>query len=310
MLLKLKALSHYDGDKETRFGDCILLYDDTSLVVYDCGHERHAEAVSEFLQGKTSIASVSVVVSHDHEDHTGGIEKLFEFLSDTKHNVTVYTSLYLRDARAVLDILDNGSTLPATKEHILKIFDNIAAIVNAASELNFTVENAKIGTDVSGTTCKIVGPTENEFAEVVAHAVETDGDGNIDGETVMNAASIQMTCKLDDNKTAFLCGDATPKYLHGIVKYQIIQLPHHGKLSSAEAVFDKIPKETIPNYTFLVSDNTGNNNGGADELMSSNIRIGKIIKNTKLDGNIKLGSAPVYATAQEASKRYGICAGL
>lgn len=35
--MKLKALSHYDNDMDTRFGDCILLYDETSLVVYDCG---------------------------------------------------------------------------------------------------------------------------------------------------------------------------------------------------------------------------------------------------------------------------------
>lgn len=46
--MKLKALSHYAGDTDTRFGDCILLYDATTLIVYDCGNERHAEEVEKF----------------------------------------------------------------------------------------------------------------------------------------------------------------------------------------------------------------------------------------------------------------------
>lgn len=41
--MKLKALSQYDGDKDTRFGDCILIYNNSSLIVYDCGHIKHAE---------------------------------------------------------------------------------------------------------------------------------------------------------------------------------------------------------------------------------------------------------------------------
>ena len=58
--MKLKALSKYDGDVDTRYGDCIMLYDDTSLIVYDCGHSRHAEEVEDFLTGKRSaIASQS-----------------------------------------------------------------------------------------------------------------------------------------------------------------------------------------------------------------------------------------------------------
>ena len=48
--MKLKALSHYNGDMDTRFGDCILLYDTTSLVVYDCGHIQHTEEIKKFLR--------------------------------------------------------------------------------------------------------------------------------------------------------------------------------------------------------------------------------------------------------------------
>jgi hypothetical protein len=42
--MKLRALSNYDNDRETRFGDCILLYDNGNLVIYDCGHSRHKDA--------------------------------------------------------------------------------------------------------------------------------------------------------------------------------------------------------------------------------------------------------------------------
>lgn len=53
--MKLRALSSYDGDKDTRFGDCILIYDNSTLIVYDCGHERHANEVKNFLQKNYSI---------------------------------------------------------------------------------------------------------------------------------------------------------------------------------------------------------------------------------------------------------------
>ena len=90
-------------------------------------------------------------------------------------------------------------------------------------------------------------------------------------------------------------------------KYANIQLPHHGKLSSAEAVFDKI-EDNIASHVFIVSDNTGNTNGGSDDLMASDVIKGKIIKNTKIIGDISVG-VPVYATVNDARKDYGICSG-
>ena len=48
--MKLQALSHYDDDMDTRYGDCIMLLDDTSLIVYDCGHQRHADEVEAYLE--------------------------------------------------------------------------------------------------------------------------------------------------------------------------------------------------------------------------------------------------------------------
>lgn len=44
--MKLKALSNYDGDKSTRFGDCILIYDLTSMIVYDSDTESTLNTLS------------------------------------------------------------------------------------------------------------------------------------------------------------------------------------------------------------------------------------------------------------------------
>lgn len=264
--MKLKALSHYNGDIDTRFGDCILLYDSTSLVVYDCGHVQHAEEIERFLCKNTSISQVHIVISHNDSDHIDGIESLMEYLHNKEYDVTVYSSLYLKSARKVLELLNDGRrTLPATKQHILEIFDNIKNIVEKAQEYGFSIKNATIGTKVlSG---NIVGPTEDEFAGVVAQAIEDDKIAKIDGETVMNAASVQLKYKLDNAEVVLLCGDASPAYLHHLDNYNLIQLPHHGKLDNAKEIFNALKDSYGKNY--LVSDNTGSGatSGGSDKLV-------------------------------------------
>ncbi|WP_066715150.1 MBL fold metallo-hydrolase [Clostridium sp. Marseille-P299] len=264
--MKLKALSHYDGDKDTRYGDCILLYDNVSLIVYDCGHTRHAQEVEKFLEANSLISQVHIVVSHNDSDHTNGVIELLEYLYDEQYTVTVYSSLYLKSARKVLDVLDDERrTLPATKKHILEKFDNIKEIVEKAQEYGFTVKDAAVNTKVA--TGTIAGPTEDEFVEVVAQAIEDDSVTKIEGETVMNAASVQLKCELDGTQTILLCGDASPSYLHNLDSYEIIQLPHHGKLDDAQRIFEEL-KDSY-SKTYLVSDNTGSGatSGGSDNLV-------------------------------------------
>lgn len=264
--MKLKALSHYNGDMDTRFGDCILLYNSTSLVIYDCGHVQHADEVENFLCKNALISNVYIVISHNDSDHTDGVNRLMEYLHNNRYDVTVYSSLYLKSARKILDLLDDGRrTLPATKQHILETFDNIKDIVEKAQAYGFLVENATIGTKVlSGS---IVGPTEDEFAAVVTQAIEDDKVTKIDGETVMNAASVQLKYKLDNAETVLLCGDASPAYLHHLDNYDLIQLPHHGKLDNAIEIFDALRDSYSKNY--LISDNTGSGatSGGSEKLV-------------------------------------------
>ena len=269
--MKFKAMSHYDGDTDTRFGDCILLYDNTSLIVYDCGHSKHAEAVESFLLSNSLITTVHIVVSHNDSDHTSGVCELLEWLHGrNKYTVSVYTHQYLKYVDIILDKIDDGRrNRESLKKALLAEFDNIAAIIKAARDYGFSRIEALSETNVGD--CMVVGPTIDEFTDVAAQAVDSRVDNNIgDGhaeETVMNAASVQLKCTLDNAKIILLCGDASPDYLKNLNTYDFIQLPHHGQLDDGKALFGKLkdPHSKI----YFISDNTGSGNtsGGSDTLV-------------------------------------------
>lgn len=269
--MKLKALSHYNGDMDTRFGDCILLYNSTTLVVYDCGHTKHAEEVELFLQTNIAISQINIVISHNDSDHTNGVCGLLEWLHERKkYNVNVYSHQYLKHVDIILDkISDKRRNRESLKKSLLAEFDNIKTIIESAQGYGFNTLEALEGTNIG--PCIIVGPTLDEFTDVAAKAVDSRESNNIgEGhaeETVMNAASVQMKCKLDNAEIILLCGDASPSYLHNLNSYHIIQLPHHGQLDDAQAIFDELSDPYIKSY--VVSDNTGSGmtSGGSDKLV-------------------------------------------
>ena len=270
--MKLKALSHYNDDMDTRFGDCILVYSSVSLIVFDCGHEKHAEAVKTFLQSNSLIKQIHIVISHNDSDHTNGVCGLLNWLKNHKeYSVNVYSHQYLKYVDTILDKVDDGRrTRESLKETLLAEFDNIKTIIETAQACGFTVTEAKKETSVDD--CTIVGPTVNEFTDVAARAVDNRvndkiGEGHAE-ETVMNAASIQLKCKLDNAAIILLCGDASPDYLHNLGSYDVIQLPHHGQLEDAQAIFEKLQGYSY-NKDYLISDNTGSSaaSGGSDKLV-------------------------------------------
>lgn len=270
--MEIKALSHYDGDKDTRFGDCILIFNNSSLIVYDCGHTKHAEYVRSFLQTKPTITSVHVVVSHNDSDHTNGVCELLEYLSlSNKHTVKVYTHQYLKYVDTIINKIDDGRrNRESLKRALLEEFDNIKKIIEKAQELDYPTVEALKGVDVG--YCTIVGPTVGEFTDVAAKAVDNREKNTIGEdyaeETVMNAASVQMKCILDNGDSVLLCGDASPDYLKNIAAYDIIQLPHHGQEDNARAIFGKLDGDAFCK-AYLISDNTGSakNSGGSDDTV-------------------------------------------
>jgi metal-dependent hydrolase (beta-lactamase superfamily II) len=269
--MKLKALSHYGGDMNTRFGDSILLYDSTSLIVYDCGHMKHAEEVEAFLQSNSLISQVHIVVSHNDSDHTDGVCGLLDWLhGKNKYTVSVYSHQYLKHVDTILDKIDDGRrNRDSLKQSLLAEFDNIKTIIESAQAFGFPAVEALSG--ISVVNCTIAGPTIDEFTDVAAKAVDSRvgnniGEGHAE-ETVMNAASVQLKCKLDNAETILLCGDASPAYLHNLDSYDIIQLPHHGQLDDAQAIFEK--QKDPYDKKYFISDNTGSGatSGGSDKLV-------------------------------------------
>jgi len=70
-----------------------------------------------------------------------------------------------------------------------------------------------------------------------------------------------------------------------------VDLPHHGKPSLADEIFERADKNN--DITYIVSDNTGSSNGGSDNLNAK----GHKVKNTT-NGDITLSSEsakPSYA---------------
>lgn len=265
--MKLKALSHYNGDMDTRFGDCIMISSSTQMIVYDCGHKKHAMAVSDYLRDHSLIEEIHIVVSHNDSDHTDGIIPLLDYLFDNGYKTTVYTSLYLKHVLKVEELLDDGRrNKKSICDHILELFDNIANIVEKAEEYDFPVYDATEGTYVASAV--IVGPSEEEFIEVVAKAVEEDGSGTVNGETVMNAASIQMKITLGNQNKVLLCGDASPQFLKKLNMYDVIQFPHHGQYEDGIEILKQLGENSY-HKAFLISDNTGSSDtsGGSKELV-------------------------------------------
>ena len=92
-----------------------------------------------------------------------------------------------------------------------------------------------------------------------------EGD-TIDGETITNAASVQISLTIGSAKL-LLTGDCAPEAIpdsEDLSEYSHIQLPHHGKPSLAEKLFERIGQNN--DMIYVVSDNTGNSNGGSDDL--------------------------------------------
>lgn len=298
--MKLKALSHYNGDTDTRFGDCIMISNSTQLIVYDCGHDNHAEAVGNFLRNNTSVKEVHIVVSHNDSDHTDGIIPLMDYLASEGYETTLYTSLYLKHASEVERLLDDGRrNKKSICDHILEIFSNIAEIVEKAQEYGFSVKDAIKGVTLA--TAEIVGPLEDEFVEVVAKAIEEDGTGTINGETVMNAASVQLKFTLDNQNKVLLCGDAAPQYLKNLNSYDVIQFPHHGQYKDGVEILDCLGDESY-SKEYLISDNTGSGktSGGSGELVGYMKEENYKTAYNTLNGIVSL---PIQSTASSTTTK-------
>ena len=120
----------------------------------------------------------------------------------------------------------------------------------------------------------------------------------LDKETVINAASVQLSIAFGTSKM-LLTGDSSTDAIQENVKtHQIIQIPHHGRLDHAEDLFEikKYDKDTV----YLISDNKGSSSGGSEELISKGKNKGHTIFNTRTEDTKTINS-----TTYQKSYRMG-----
>ena len=304
--VKFMGASGYTGKENGQYGDCVMLFDESKkyLILYDCGSEQHADEVLEFMDAN-DITKVDIILSHNDSDHFDGIPKLIE---EDKVG-RIFTTLLLKYVNNILEELDDDRrTREATKVRILKLYDNIKEL--SGCDLKDIYENASELPD----GISFMGPDLDTMIKAVSKAVKKDDTSvQIDNETVVNSTSLQIEVAVQGGRKLLLLGDTSVKNVTCDLKeYRYIHLPHHGKLASAEAIFDKIindKKGNIGNHTFVVSDNTGITNGGSDDLMASKKHKTKEIKNTKKDGSIEF-AIKTFASVSIARENYGLCDGL
>ena len=268
--MKVKFLSaKYYSDPSKNNGDCILIDTGSELVVYDCGCEEHAQRVLNYMQQR-GYQQVKVVLSHNDADHFDGIPYLIERGAVS----AVYTLLLLKYKDELLNRIGDGRlTRDSIARRIEEIYANIYSLSGSVT-LKDMFEDTYVASGVT-----IFGPDKDYALDAVAKRIDGRESDNIDKETIVNAVSTQLSVAYGGNKL-LLTGDSSfPAIENAVRTHNAIQLPHHGKLDQAEEIFDAKNNSTI----YYVSDNTGDSNGGSDDLRKQHPR-GHVIYNT-LDGD-------------------------
>lgn len=193
-----------------------------------------------------------------------------------------------------MDRIDDGrKTKDSVSDQILELYDNIAQLSGAPIE-DIYEHPEDICPGVS-----IVGPDFEYMLDTVAKRLDGRESNIQDGETAVNATSIQVSVAIGTHNV-LLCGDCSFASIENKVRnYDCIQLPHHGKAKQANEIWEK--KWNQAKDFYVVSDNTGSTNGGSDKLNT----VGHRVFNTKHNGNIKVSSIMFSSTAVSTGRTLG-----
>ena len=257
------------------YGDCFIINTGTELYLYDCGSVEHAKRVLDYMN-KKGYDKVTIILSHNDSDHFDGIPYLWEQGVIDR----IYTVLLLKYSKEIQNLINDGRrSKDGIKEAIKNKYDNINEL--SGYPLYDIYED---GHDLCD-EIEIVGPDKEDMLETVARDLDPRESDTTFGETNVNATSIHLEINMF-NRKILLCGDAPFERIENIVSdYDAVQLPHHGKASIADEIFKKMNYNVQVRY--IVSDNTGNSNGGSDDLK----REGHLISNTKDMGDIDIDAS-------------------
>lgn len=184
---------NYDNSETTNYGDCILINTGSELIIYDCGHEKHADAVIDYMS-QNGFDKAKLILSHNDSDHFDGILKLLE---EDKISV-IRTTLLLKYKDKILKKIDDGrKSRDSVAEQILNLYDNIAQLSGAPLE-DIYEHPEDLCSEVS-----IVGPDFDYMIETVAKRLDGREGDTVDGETAVNATSIQAKVKIGVHSLLF-----------------------------------------------------------------------------------------------------------
>lgn len=271
MKIKMLTATNYEDATSKNYGDCTIIDDDNIIVIYDCGSQEHAQRVIEYVN-ETGIEKVIVILSHNDTDHFQGIITLIEAGVVS----CVYTTLLFKYIDEIYELIEDGRvTKNSVKENIEDAYNNIYSLSGQVKLKDIYQDDFKFE------NIEIIGPNKNFMLEVVAKGLSPNESDTYNGESITNATSIQVQVKIGDN-SILLCGDSSFEPLEETIeRCNIIQLPHHGKPELAEKIFNK--KDAFKTK-YIISDNTGNSNGGSSDLKTK----GENVVNTKKDGDIEI----------------------
>ena len=264
-------------------GDCILIDTNSELVIYDCGCEEHANRVIDYMD-KHHYSKAKLVLSHNDSDHFDGIPHLIEAgkISD------VYTLLLLKYKDDLLEKINDKRITRDSLRRISEIFANIYSLSGKVVLKNI-FSDTFICNGIS-----IIGPDKEYALDAVAKRIDNRQGDTIDKETIVNAVSTQVKV-IVGTKNLLLCGDSSYEAIKNkLSDFSLIQLPHHGKKEQADRIFEQKGSVGI---TYYVSDNTGNSNGGSDDLPVQGYNIKNTLKGDQecSSNSVGLINAPVHS---------------
>ena len=253
--MKIYVLSSQQcEDSSKNNGDCFVIDNSKELVIYDCGCEDYANWVMDYMK-EHNYSKTKVVLSHNDDDHFKGIPVLV----DKEKTSEITTVLLLKYVDDILDIIDDGrKNRESLKRQIKDTYDNIEQL--SGHNLQDAFEHVEIAEGI-----KISGPGKDYILNAAAKGLDTTEGDTIDSSTITNATSIHLEISVG-NKKILLTGDSSFESVmkENLKEFKVIQLPHHGNADIGENIFEETKDDLEKQY--IISDNTGNSNGGSDKL--------------------------------------------
>lgn len=292
-MVKILSSKNYKEPSQD-YGDCIIFVEGKTAIIFDCGSKEHAERAIEILN-KNNIEKATVILSHNDDDHFKGIPHLI-----TEGRVDkLFTILFFEYIDEVLDTLGDGRRREGpTGRAISELYDNISSLIGTVTLKDVYKDEGELPAQV-----EFIGPAFEYMLQAAAKGINNSEGDTIDGETIKNAASVQIKLTFENN-AILLTGDCTPEAIPDTIDLKsldYIQLPHHGKPTLADEIFKKVyPSNSV---SYIVSDNTGNSNGGSTGLN----KRGKNVKNTKNDGDIDLTNSSNSTYTGRILGKWDIC---